>query len=415
MRYGGIWLIRASAFMNVGRIIAAGSSRGPDRSASGMFVLSCMPHTRSPSICRDQETAGSPDRARGPVHFAIRRDRDGGHIAIFYHASAAIAVPHSGHVFFDARRSYPHVWQHPGFTVRRSRCQRRAVGMAARVKGIQSGTTTSFVLDNRIVGNEEKPSVLCHAFGGATSSSSSDRASLLRCVAVSSPKRPRREKALPNGVNRMLGRTMLATHTAIITTHTASPTHFATRRSRDGGSGGGISIFYRRSGGMAWRHRRAGHRFGTNILAPDGATECSHGWSPGPPGRNPWDAELRRPPRSGRRKRVLLVDATPMESPRPLRGRHVIHRIDHHGFRSCRSALASPAATVLSPYGAAESFADAVLSAALPGHAVFSSVDCIGTVVPHSGHIFFDARRSYPHVWQWPRGMRRRSRYQWIP
>ena len=74
----------------------------------------------------------------------------------------------------------------------------------------------------------------------------------------------------------------------------------------------------------------------------------------------------------GRRKRGLHMDAMPAESPRPLRGRQVIRRFHHHGFRSGLSALTPPVATVPGPFGAAESVTD-------PGKiAWIAVVGCLG-------------------------------------
>ncbi len=60
----------------------------------------------------------------------------------------------------------------------------------------------------------------------------------------------------------------------------------------------------------------------------------------------------------GRRKGSWYVDAMQAESPRPLRGRHVIRLFRAHGFRSGLSALAPPVATVLGPFGVAELVTD---------------------------------------------------------
>ncbi len=53
-----------------------------------------------------------------------------------------MAVPHSGHTRFDARRSYPHRTQQPGLTVRWSRSDKEAVGSPASMRRHQNGSGT---------------------------------------------------------------------------------------------------------------------------------------------------------------------------------------------------------------------------------------------------------------------------------
>jgi hypothetical protein len=62
------------------------------------------------------------------------------------------------------------------------------------------------------------------------------------------------------------------------------------------------------------------------LNSPEGAGECSHGWSPDWSGRNPWNDSMSQSPRRGGR--------TGRRSTRPpLPGRGVLIRLDSHGFR----------------------------------------------------------------------------------
>jgi hypothetical protein len=85
-------------------------------------------------------------------------------------------------------------------------------------------------------------------------------------------------------------------------------------------------------------------------VRPEGAQECSHGWSPGLPGRNPWSfCENVLPPRMGRRQFNCCTRAPAVEHSSAPDGAGSSLGIGAHGFRSCLPALASPVATVLGP------------------------------------------------------------------
>jgi len=85
-------------------------------------------------------------------------------------------------------------------------------------------------------------------------------------------------------------------------------------------------------------------------VRPEGAQECSHGWSPGLPGRNPWSfCENALPPRMGRRQFNCCTRAPAVEHSSTPDGAGSSLGIGAHGFRSGLPALASPVATVLGP------------------------------------------------------------------
>ncbi len=60
---------------------------------------------------------------------------------------------------------------------------------------------------------------------------------------------------------------------------------------------------------------RARGRIGTRVSAPDGAMECSHGRTPGLPGRNPWCTREPAPRQTGGSRVIVRPCTLTMQSP----------------------------------------------------------------------------------------------------